>query len=75
MSGAFEAAPEKPVDALHLAKRNQRVVRQNLVLSELVISVLVVGALTAAFSLPMAVLGHELSEFVVIASGLRMLRA
>ena len=27
------------------------------------------------FSLPVAVMGHELSEFIVIASGLRMLRA
>jgi len=49
-------------------------VRQNLALSILVISVLVVGALAGAFNLPIAVLGHELSEFVVIGSGLRMLR-
>lgn len=27
------------------------------------------------FSLPVAVLGHEISEFVVIGSGLRMLRS
>jgi heavy metal translocating P-type ATPase len=65
----------KLVYALNLAKRNQRVVRQNLVLSVLVIGVLVVGAVTGVFTLPIAVLGHELSEFVVIASGLRMLRA
>ena len=66
---------EKLVYAFQLAKRNQRVVRQNLGLSVLVIGVLVVGAVAGAFSLPVAVLGHELSEFVVIASGLRMLRA
>lgn len=66
---------EKLVYALHLAQRNQRVVRQNLVLSVLVIGVLVVGAVAGAISLPVAVLGHELSELVVIASGLRMLRA
>ena len=66
---------EKLVYALHLAKRNQRVVRQNLALSVLVIGVLVIGAVAGAFTLPIAVLGHELSEFVVIASGLRMLRA
>ena len=65
----------KLVYALNLAKRNQRVVRQNLVLSVVVIAVLVVGAVTGVFTLPIAVLGHELSEFVVIASGLRMLRA
>lgn len=66
---------EKLVYALQLAKRNQRIVRQNLVLSGLVIGVLVIGAVAGAFTLPIAVLGHELSEFVVIASGLRMLRA
>ena len=66
---------EKLVYALRLAQRNQRVVRQNLVLSVAVIAVLVVGAVAGAFTLPVAVLGHEISEFVVIASGLRMLRA
>ena len=66
---------ERLVYALHLAKRNQRIVRQNLTLSVVVIAVLVVGAVAGSFSLPVAVLGHELSEFVVIASGLRMLRA
>lgn len=65
---------EKLVYALHLARRNQRIVRQNLALSALVIGVLVVGAVSDWFSLPIAVLGHELSEFLVIANGLRMLR-
>ena len=65
---------EKLVYALRLAQRNQRVVRQNLALSALVIGVLVIGALVGSFSLPIAVIGHELSEFVVIASGLRMLK-
>ena len=65
---------EKLVYALRLAQRNQRVVQQNLALSVLVIGVLVVGAVLGEFTLPMAVIGHELSEFVVIASGLRMLR-
>jgi Cd2+/Zn2+-exporting ATPase len=66
---------EKLVYALDLARRNQRVVRQNLVLSVLVVGVLVIGAVLGKFTLPVAVVGHELSEFVVIASGLRMLRA
>lgn len=61
--------------ALRLAKRNQTVVRQNLALSALVVGTLVIGALLGAFSLPIAVLAHEISEFVVIGSGLRMLRA
>jgi|CXWL01.1.fsa_nt_gi Cd2+/Zn2+-exporting ATPase len=65
---------DKLVYALRLAKRNQRVVQQNLALSVVVILVLVTGAVLGQFTLPIAVIGHELSEFVVIASGLRMLR-
>lgn len=65
---------EKLVYALQLAKRSQSVVNQNLALSAIVISLLVVGALSGAFTLPVAVLGHEISEFVIIGSGLRMLR-
>jgi heavy metal translocating P-type ATPase len=66
---------EKVAYALHLARRNQRVVNHNLALSALVIGALVIGAVAGVFSLPVAVLGHEISEFVVIGSGLRMLRA
>lgn len=66
---------EHLVYALRLAQRNQSIVRQNLVLSALVIGVLVVGAVVGAFGLPVAVLAHEISEFVVIGSGLRMLRS
>ena len=66
---------QKLAYALALARRNERVVQQNVALSVLVISVLVVGAVLGRFSLPVAVIGHELSEFVVIASGLRMLRS
>ena len=66
---------EKLVYAIELAKRNQAIVRQNLALSAVVIGVLVIGAIAGKFTLPIAVIGHELSEFVVIASGLRMLRS
>ncbi|GAB4455128.1 MAG: cadmium-translocating P-type ATPase [Anaerolineales bacterium] len=66
---------EKLAYALKLAKRNQSVVNQNLALSAIVIGALVIGAVAGAFSLPIAVLGHEISEFIVIGSGLRMLRA
>ncbi|OJX40360.1 MAG: cadmium-translocating P-type ATPase [Chloroflexi bacterium 44-23] len=66
---------EKLVYALKLAKRNQTVVNQNLALSAIVIGALVVGAVAGLFTLPIAVLGHEISEFVVIGSGLRMLRS
>ncbi len=60
--------------AITLAHRNASVVRQNLVLSVLVISVLVIGAVLGIFTLPVVVIAHEVSEFVVIGSGLRMLK-
>jgi len=66
---------EKLAYALRLAKRNQTVVNQNLALSAIVISVLIIGAVGGWFTLPIAVLAHEISEFVVIGSGLRMLRS
>ncbi len=66
---------EKLVYALKLAKRTRHVVNQNLALSAVVIAVLVIGAVGGWFTLPVAVLGHEISEFVVVGSGLRMLRA
>jgi len=66
---------EKLAYALRLAKRNQSVVNQNLALSAVVIGVLVIGAVAGVFSLPVAILGHEISEFLVIGSGLRLLRS
>jgi heavy metal translocating P-type ATPase len=65
---------EKLAYALRLARRSRSVVRQNLALSALVIGALAVGAVAGLFTLPVAVLGHEISEFIVIGSGLRMLR-
>lgn len=66
---------EKLAYAIRLAHRNQSIVRQNLALSAGVISVLIIGALSGFFSLPAAVIAHEVSEFIVIGNGLRMLRA
>ncbi|MEW6488649.1 MAG: heavy metal translocating P-type ATPase [Thermodesulfobacteriota bacterium] len=60
---------------VRFSRRTWAVLRQNLVLSALVIGALVLGAVTGSLSLPAAVLAHEVSEFIVIASGLRMLRA
>ncbi len=57
------------------SRRAQKIIRQNLWLSVVVISGLVVGAVTGIFTLPMAVIGHELSEFAVIGNGLRMLKS
>lgn len=66
---------EKLAYAIELARRNRAIVRQNVALSAIVIGILVVGAVGGLFTLPLAVIGHELSEFIVIANGLRMLRA
>ncbi|GBE09781.1 putative cadmium-transporting ATPase [bacterium BMS3Bbin12] len=60
---------------IRFSRRNWSVIRQNLALSVMVIGTLVIGAVAGMFSLPVAVLAHEVSEFVVIAGGLRMLRA
>ncbi len=60
---------------IRFSRRNWRVIRQNLALSVAVIGSLVIGAVAGVFSLPVAVLAHEVSEFVVIGSGLRMLRS
>ena len=59
---------------IRFSRRTWNVILQNLALSTIVIGALVVGAVSGYFTLPIAVLAHELSEFVVIASGLRMLK-
>jgi len=59
---------------IRFSRRTWGVVLQNLALSVAVIGTLIAGAVTGYFTLPIAVLAHEISEFVVIASGLRMLR-
>ncbi|WP_198415286.1 heavy metal translocating P-type ATPase [Sulfuriferula plumbiphila] len=59
---------------IRFSQRTWGIIQQNLALSAIVIGTLVVGAVGGYFTLPIAVLAHEISEFVVIASGLRMLR-
>ncbi len=59
---------------IRFSRRTSGIILQNLALSTVVIGALVVGAVSGYFTLPIAVLAHEISEFVVIASGLRMLR-
>ncbi len=61
-------------ETFEIARRSQTIIRQNLMLSVVVIGSLVVGAVSGLFTLPIAVLGHELSEFAVIGNGLRMLK-
>ncbi|MBK7071904.1 MAG: cation-translocating P-type ATPase [Myxococcales bacterium] len=64
----------KLVEALALGRSAQRLVRQNLILSTIVIAGMVTGTIAGVFTLPLVVLVHELSEFVVIGNGLRILR-
>jgi len=59
---------------IRFSRRTWGVVLQNLALSVVVIGSLIAGAVSGYFTLPVAVLAHEISEFEVIASGLRMLR-
>lgn len=64
----------KLVEALALGRRTQQLVRQNLILSVIVIVGMVTGAIAGGFGLPLVVLAHEISEFVVIGNGLRVVR-
>jgi Cd2+/Zn2+-exporting ATPase len=60
--------------AFRLARRNRRIVAQNLAMATLLIASLALAAVAGLIALPLAVVGHELSEFLVIGNGLRMLR-
>ncbi len=61
-------------EAFLLSRKAHKLIRQNLWLSAIVLGVLVAGAVSGLFTLPIAVVGHELSELVVISNGLRMFR-
>ena len=61
-------------EAFLLSRKAHKLIKQNLWLSAIVIGVLVAGAVSGVFTLPIAVVGHELSELVVISNGLRMLK-
>ena len=64
----------KLTEALRIGRRTRSIVRQNVALGLAILAVLVPGALVGAFSLPVAVLAHELSELFVIGNGLRLAR-
>ena len=61
--------------ALQLARYTQRIMWQNVVFAIAVVLALSAGALAGLFTLSLAVLVHELSEFVVVGNALRLLRA
>ncbi|MFN3937162.1 MAG: heavy metal translocating P-type ATPase [Gemmobacter sp.] len=56
-----------------LARRTNRVIRQNLVFAVVAMIVLVIGALFFDLPLPLAVIGHEGGTLLVVLNGLRLL--
>ena len=64
----------KLTEALRIGRRTRAIVRQNVGLGLVILIVLVPGALAGVFTLPVAVLAHELSELAVIGNGLRLAR-
>lgn len=60
-------------EAIRFSRRTRQIVLQNLTLSVIVITAMVIGAILGELGLPVTVIAHEISEFVVIGNGLRML--
>ncbi len=59
--------------SIRLAKKMQRIVKQNIYFSISVIIVLIISNFFQAITLPLGVIGHEGSTILVILNGLRML--
>lgn len=57
-----------------LAKKYQRIVKQNIIFSVSVIGLLILANFTKMINLPIGVVGHEGSTILVILNGLRLLR-
>lgn len=59
--------------SIRLARKMQRIVKQNIFFSVAVILLLILSNFFQAISLPLGVIGHEGSTILVILNGLRML--
>ncbi len=59
-------------EAIALGKRSRRVILQNISASMLIVAVLVIATFFADLSMVAAVIGHEGSEVLIIANGLRV---
>lgn len=57
-----------------LAKKSQRVIKQNIIFSLMVITLLIISNFFQAINLPLGVVGHEGSTILVILNGLRLLK-
>ncbi|OIK16522.1 cadmium-translocating P-type ATPase [Bacillus sp. MUM 116] len=61
-------------EAIHLSKRMNRIVKQNIIFSISVIVLLIASNFLQAVDLPLGVVGHEGSTILVIVNSLRLLR-
>ncbi|MEH2348716.1 MAG: heavy metal translocating P-type ATPase [Nostoc sp.] len=65
---------EKIAVAMHLGRRSQSIVKQNIVVALGFIMLLLVGNFLGSINLPIGVIGHEGSTVLVTLSGLRLLK-
>ena len=65
---------EKLVAAIHLGRRSQRIVKQNITFALSFIVLLLIANFTGNMNMPIGVIGHEGSTVIVTLSGLRLLR-
>src|SRR5690606_8063932 len=65
----------KIADAIRLAKRMNRIIRQNIAFSVAVILLLIAANFAQSLALPAGVIGHEGSTLLVILNGLRLLKS
>jgi Cd2+/Zn2+-exporting ATPase len=65
---------EKIAVAIHLGRRSQAVVKQNIVVALGFIMLLLIGNFLGNINLPIGVIGHEGSTVLVTLSGLRLLK-
>ena len=64
----------KLADSVRLAKKAQRIIKQNIIFSLAVITLLIISNFFQAINLPFGVIGHEGSTILVILNGLRLLK-
>lgn len=64
----------KITQSIHLSKRMNRIIKQNVIFSILVITLLIISNFLQFLDLPLGVIGHEGSTILVILNGLRLLR-
>ncbi|MBE7379818.1 MAG: heavy metal translocating P-type ATPase [Leptolyngbya sp. SIO1E4] len=65
---------EKLERAIHIGRKSQRIIRQNIALALISIAILIVANFFGELTLPAGVLGHEGSTLLVTLNGLRLLR-